>query len=382
MTRKIENDVFYIHLDSSKDDEGIFPDNNLGDFTVLLQDCIDLRCDDPNEHWEVALEEIKLPNCLMNVLEGHNKVEYSVILDNYHFDDTSKVQRDLKYGYITDVDKKKGTLTIHCPFYLPTGYMDVMSVVHSINNHLMVIQQAIRNQFDHHAHEKDMQMRVMYYAPKKKLVFYHSSTKHEKLTIPSEKLRILMGLTHPIVPHYEPLEIKLDKKHTIKLTNYLAFNRTEAPHTCNFNRHFQNIFVHCDIVEESIINDKYATILRILDISSLMARASPQYPSTNINVTKVVGLNNKEIENIKDNDELVYKYLKGERKVDEISHHAFPVLPSLGPTFQRLHFIPVNTHTLQKISFKLANEFGEDVKFVETSDVTTLVLCFRKVRYL
>lgn len=383
MTREVDNNVIYLHLDSSIDDDNLFPDNNLGDFTVLLPDVLNLKCDEQSEHWEVALEAVTLPNCLMNILKGHNKVEYSVIIRDYLPWDPSQLTKDLTYGQVTNIKEKKKEFTIVCPFFLPTGYMDVNSFVNSINNHLKVFQHAVWLDFKDKSkfvqkYEKELIMDVCYDPSQRKLFFHHNRGLNEHLYFPSKKLRKLIGLSHKSVPQQANFN---NFQHLISdmiLEGNSPF--TYASETCNFNRHFQNLIVHCDIVEESVINDKYASILRILDVSSLMAKAIHHYPaSSSLQVRTTVGFDTQAIKTIQNKDELLNKFLLDRTVMDKI-HSSYPLLPSLGPVFQRLHFIPLNSNSLQKISFKLANEFGEDIYFVETRDVTRVVLCFRRVK--
>lgn len=364
MTRRIDNDTFYLHLDSSIDDENIFPDNNLGDFSVLLPDVIQLKCDEAVEHWEVALESIQLPNCLMNILDGHNQIEYSVTLKDCNLN-----SKKIKYGKVTT--NSGGGITVVCPFFIPTGYMDVSSFLNSVNNYLMIFKQAIMNDFKDHSAmlangSNPLTMIILYNKSQNKLMFQHNPKFSEQLAFASNKLRSLMGLTTMIVP-----------SKTALMFGGIFAAYSQAEETCNFNRHFQNIIIHCDIVEESVINDKYACILRILDVSTLMARAV-HFASSVMKVQKTVLIDSHEIKDIKNNDLLLKTYSGLTNHV--YPHHSFTVLPNLAPVFQRLQFFPVSTNILQKISFKLANEFGEDIHFVKTKDVTNIVLCFRKVK--
>lgn len=341
MARTINNNSFYLHLDSSVDDKDIFIENNLGDFSQFLYDALQLECKD-DEHWEVALEQLVIPNALTNIYPGHNEFEYSIIIHHSLPPPKPIPQTKVTQVFFDAANPYKITV----PFTLSAGYYDTMSFAVYMNKKLSKVKRYILKHFNGHLEglkEKDMDFRLHYSSIARKFYFHSNPSIFEKLTVKNEKLQKMLGLTSKDCPPNYP-----------ELVDYLHFpsnlkKRSSflSPLQPNLNRHFQKVIVYCDIAQESIVNDKYASVLRVFDISTILNSTHSTIHNEN------------------------------QRKGDNFVKMP---LTCINPHIQRLHFFPLNTNTLQKISIKMANEFGEDLVFCDTKDVTHVVLFFKKIK--
>ena len=61
----MQNDDFYVHLPSDGDQNGLFPENNRGEYTIPLGKAID--CTDIKKIWEVAITDVTIPTCVYNI---------------------------------------------------------------------------------------------------------------------------------------------------------------------------------------------------------------------------------------------------------------------------------------------------------------------------
>lgn len=336
MARTIKNNSFYIHVDSSVDDKDIFIDNNLGDFSQYLSDALNLNCEN-DEHWEVALEQLILPNALNNIHPGQNEFEYSIIIDKSLPPSKPVPQTTVSQVYEASANPYK----ISVPFTLTAGYYDTLSFATFMNKKLTKVKRYILKHFEGYLSalkEEDMLFRLHFSSIAKKFYFQSNPAIFEKITVKNVNIQKILGLTSKDCPPNYPelIDVNHFPTNMRKRASYLG------PLQPNLNRHFQKIIVYCDIVQESIVIDRYVSVLRVFDISALL------------NIT------------------------------NSSTHNENPKirmpLTCINPHIERLHFFPLNTNTLQKIQIKIANEFGEDLVFCETKDVTHAVLFFKKIK--
>lgn len=340
MARTIVNNSFYLHLDSSVDDRDIFVENNLGDFSQYLPDAINLSCED-NEHWEIALEQLVLPNALNNIYPGQNEFEYSLIIKEYMPPQQPVPQTKVSLVFEGATNPYKITV----PFSLEAGYYDTLSFTSAINNKMEKIKDYLFKHFKNYGlAQGDTHFHLHYSSISRKLYFHSNPFLLEQITVRNNKLQKMLGLRTKSFPNYPKLKSILD----FPDPNKVEIGSFPGPLQPNLNRHFQKIIVYCDIAQKSIVNDKYVPVIRVFDISTLLnsntQTVSSKTPS------------------------------KEEQEGDKMP------LTCINPHIQRLHFFPVNTNIIQEISLKLANEFGEDLIFCETKDVTHVVLFFKKIQ--
>lgn len=355
MARTITNNSFYLHLDSSIDDRDVFIDNKLGDFTQILPDAIYLECED-DEHWEIALEELILPNALNNIYPGTNEFEYSIIVD-WNYDTVANVtvpqtnisqvftgakrKRNMRHALdikemINEVPINPYKITV--PFNLAAGYYDNLSITSAINKKVKKIKKYLLKNFNNHGLKKEnMHFQIKYSPITRKMSFYTCPKSLEQLTVKNEKLKRILGLESESYPQYPKLT-----DYRTQLEERPTQGEFNAPLQPNLNRHFQKIIIYCDIAQESVLNDKYVSLLRVFDISTLL---NSTYSSN---------------QHVEENKQMP--------------------LTCINPHIERLHFYPVSTNVLQEISIKIANEFGEDLIFCETKDVTNVLLFFKKIK--
>lgn len=332
MARTISNNSFYLHLDSSVDDLDIFKDNKLGEFTQILPDSINLDCKD-NEHWEVALEELILPNALNNIYAGQNNFEYSVIV-NYNLPPEHAVPQT-KISRVLKISANPYKITV--PFQLTAGYYDSLSFTTSINEKIEKIKTYLYSHFGKYGLKKeDMLFQLNFSTVTRKFQLITCPKRFEQLTVKDKKVQRILGLSSENYPEYPEI---IDQREIEQRDNHGEY---EAPLQPNLNRHFQKIILYCDIAQESILNDKYVSLLRVFDISTLL---------------------NSTYSSIEHDD----------------PSKRMP-LTCLNPHIQRLHFFPLNSNTLQEITIKISNEYGENLVFCETKDVSHVLLFFKKIK--
>lgn len=311
-----DQDQLYVYIESETGSFGLNPaENNPSNFEVNFKTPLKFPAAN-NEIWKVALEELCFPNSLYNVSS-----EEAVIVHQF------------KYTSTPGDEKPSGVFSVP-GFYsakvsIPPAFYDPMSYVQAINSRFEMVKNnfyASNKSRDLEKHPEvsldDLKFELYFNPNSKKIGAILNPAISEKIIVSNEKLRQMLGCKtmDPVVSESRQLDF-----------------------SCNFNRPFQKIFVYTDIVQSSIVGDTYSPILRIFDISN------------DLNATMTsLGTRNR-------------------------SNKRFRMSsPMIKPAIERLHFFPINSALIQRISIKIHDAFGKPLPFGEVRDATSIKLLFKK----
>jgi len=425
---------FYLHLISAPNSEYGFGNNKPGQFTNQLPAPLDFT--DPHYDWEVALDDIQIPNVIYNITEDMTTILYSSDLLN-------------PYPQLEDVEHRPELETVHRRIKINAGYYDPQAYCDAINSKFqsavvnLVINERKReikatidsykflkerhiliqdlNRFldsneNEAAREVEVRLREEYdvkqFSDNYKIteltdadiIMYNqfSSTPPRRFEFQQEKLPWREVLALEAFANFETLyfpnllepsdfTFELTYENTSrKLRIYLNTTIGEKINLVS-QPEYADSFVSSQLSEKlrallgctttippTLENRGYLTTY-LCSFSKFIKRV---YVYCNIVNDSVVGSARVPILKILDlspylNDSNE-SFNRNSAPKNRITNYVIPKI-FIHPAIDRLHYYKVNGSKIKSISITLANEYGEIINFQPTRDDTLITLHFRKV---
>ena len=230
------NDQFFLVLPSNSS-MNIYPENKTSGYKVQLPHDLNLDV----MKWEVGLSEIQLPNTFYNIREGHNtiiKVYKDLVLNDL----------DVLHKAEKDREKKKKLLDImellsNQPENTKVDYYQPISITPGLYQDIDEIIKALMN----YERRKNLQKIKYNFDPVTQKVFILSRSEKTQLNFNNSDIGYCFG--------FDPSEILTDKK------TYVSKSIT------NLNL-YQNCYVYTDIIQNQIVGDVKAPLLRVVPIKN------------------------------------------------------------------------------------------------------------------
>ncbi len=348
----------WLHLESIKTKDT--PDNTPGEFTVIKRDPLILP---PKEGyiWEVALEEIIIPNAIYNVTADMTTLIYLIYFELKSKSATKEEEEDQNpypHPLRMQLVKREGNLIyrkddinkiglVEYKVKISAGFYDAVAYAHAVNSKLAIAKDKIITFLDNEGEElsRDI-LKAQFHFDNIQKKFLVELTAGYRLT-PNTQVYERLGN----VNNFEEIRIPeaaLSNLFGCAVTESMRHIRSSGPlaFMCNMTRNLQAIFLYGDFVKYTTINNTEFPLLR------------------KINLT----------------EELSTTYTSLDTRINPKSRKRYRQPKTmLTPKFDRLQYIPVSKDIINQFHILLTGETSRTLEFqAQTRDITSCTLHFRQ----
>lgn len=412
---------FYIHLESSLDPKGIFKNNNPATFSVFLPDTIKLE-NKNNYQWQVALEQISIPNSFYNISGNEVSITYEIRkkLENPIVNIGPPLSVD-KFQELQEIDQNAQTtialgntqnlpllhsywtiylerrerpdeldIVIILDLRIPNGFYDPISYVNVINQRALKLKEFVVNRYPSLFTMDELQFEMRYNNNNKKFYISLNTQRYEE-TISENNLNLDMQTKiDKLLNLLKPVITRVARRREINNKNQEIEHVSESEE----RKRVYNLY---SILESVTINndrlrDMYgcASNPATIEVSQYLPHLCNMnkyfqrlFIYSNIVQNSIINTIYAPILRIIDlSNEINTTFTSLDTKSNSKSKQKFRITKNiLEPHLERLQYYNVSKNIINHISISLYNEYGEILNFQPNSRIeTSLTLHFKQNR--